>query len=194
MISNHTLALLVSPFLIMTANTWPHRLEAQELGSPAKSMEMQGSQMTKDHMVSPDLMIPGMDPANGRRLFASKGCVVCHSVNGVGGTDAAPLDAATMGGMINPFDFVASMWAGARPMIDLQDEELGGQVEFTGRELADIIGFVHNADEQKNFSEADIPPIIKAAIAKMQQGEGGEQEENKDGMSKMKPESGNSGN
>ena len=98
-----------------------------------------------------------------------------------------------MGGMINPFDFVASMWAGARPMIDLQDEELGGQVEFTGRELADIIGFVHNADEQKNFSEADIPPKIKSAIAKMQQGEGGEQEENKDGMSKMKPESGNSG-
>lgn len=194
MTSNHTLALLVSPFLIVTVSIWPHRLEAQEPGAQPGSTPMQGHQMMQDHMVSPDLIIPSMNATNGRKLFASKGCVVCHSVNSIGGSDAAPLDASTMTGMINPFDFVASMWAGARPMIDLQDEELGGQVEFTGRELADIIGFVHNADEQKKFSEADIPPNIKATIAKMQQGEGGEQEENRGGMSKMTPESGNSEN
>lgn len=196
MISNHTLALLVSPFLIVTVSIWPHRLEAQESGPSAGSPGTQGNQMMQRHMMGPGLIMPSLDPVNGRKLFASKGCVVCHSVNGIGGTDAASLDAATMTGMTNPFDFVASMWAGARPMIDLQDEELGGQIEFTGQELADIIAFLHHAEEQKKFSEADIPPNVRAAMAKMEQGEGGKPEENKDGMSKMrmKPESGNSGN
>lgn len=196
MISNHTLALLVSPFLIVTVSIWPHRLEAQESGPSAGSPGTQGNQMMQQHMMGPEIIMPSLDPVNGRKLFASKGCVVCHSVNGIGGTDAASLDAVTMAGMTNPFDFVASMWAGARPMIDLQDEELGGQIEFTGQELADIIAFLHHAEEQKKFSEADIPPNVRAAMAKMEQGEDGKPEENKDGMSKMrmKPESGNSGN
>jgi len=151
----------------------------------------------EEAMISnPEIIMPSMDPVNGRKLFASKACVVCHSVNGIGGTDAAPLDATTMTGMTNPFDFVANMWRGAQPRIELQGEELGGQIEFTGQELADIIAFLHHAEEQKKFSEDDIPPNIKAAIAKMEQGEGGEQEEDKNGMGKMKmkPESGNNGN
>jgi cytochrome c len=170
------------------------RIEAQESGPSPGSSGTQGSQMMQQHMMGPGLIMPSMDPVNGRKLFASKGCIVCHSVNGIGGTDAASLDAATMTGMTNPFDFVASMWRGAQPMIDLQGEELGGQIEFTGQELADIIAFLHHAEEQKKFSEDDIPPNIKAAMAKMEQGEVDEQESDKDGMSKMKPESGNSGN
>ena len=150
----------------------------------------------QQHMMGPEIIMPSMDPVNGRKLFASKACVVCHSVNGIGGTDAAPLDAATMVGMTNPFDFVANMWRGAQPMIELQGEELGSQIEFTGQELADIIAFLHHEEEQKKFSEEDIPPNIRAAMAKMEQGEAGIQEEKKDGMSKMKmkPEPGNSGN
>jgi mono/diheme cytochrome c family protein len=138
-----------------------------------------------------------MDPANGRKLFASKGCVVCHSVNGVGGKDAPPLDASTMVGMTNPFDFVANMWRGAGPMIQLQQEELGGQIEFTGQELSDIIAFLHDEEEQKKFSEADIPANIMAAMAKMEHGESDETQGNKNGMSgmkMMKPKPGKSGN
>ena len=33
----------------------------------------------------PRLIMPMMNPARGRKLFASKGCVTCHSINGVGG-------------------------------------------------------------------------------------------------------------
>jgi cytochrome c len=112
-------------------------------------------------MMRPGLMVPKMDAAKGRKLFAAKGCVVCHSVNGVGGTDAAALDASTMTPMMNPFDFTAQMWRGAEAMIEMQREELGAQVEFTGQELADIIAFTHDADEQKKFSDVDIPPEIR---------------------------------
>lgn len=186
MIGARAVSFWIGPMAILAATAWPHRLAAQESGSGGT----QGGQTMRQHMLSPGIMMPSMDAANGRKLFASKGCVVCHAVNGIGGTDAAPLDATTMSEMTNPFDFVANMWRGAQPMIELQDEEFGGQVEFTGQELADIIAFLHDPAEQKIFSQADIPPDIQAVIAKMEQGEA------EDGMDKMEltPEPGDSGN
>lgn len=117
--------------------------------------------MMSDNMMSPGLVMPNMDSARGRALFAEKGCVVCHSVNGTGGEDAPLLDAETMDDVMNPFEFAARMWRGAGAMVALQEEELGGQIELTGQELADIIAFVHDADEQKRFSDADIPQEIR---------------------------------
>jgi len=184
MIVTRAVSYLIGPMAILAAALWPQPLAAQDSGAT------QGSGTMQNMMMSPGMMMPSMDAANGRKLFAAKGCVVCHAVNGIGGTDAAPLDASTMSGMINPFDFVANMWRGARPMIEMQDDELGGQVEFTGQELADIIAFLHHAEEQKNFSESDIPPEIKAVIAKMEEGEA------EGGMNKMEmtPEPEDSGN
>ena len=110
----------------------------------------------------PDLSMPTMDPVRGKQLFASKGCVVCHSINGVGGTDAPALDASTMTPRMNPFDFFAKMWLGAEPMIAMQRSEIGQQIEFTGQDLADIVAFAHDTAVQKTFSEQDIPAAIKA--------------------------------
>jgi cytochrome c len=119
--------------------------------------------------IAPGLIMPAMNPLRGKSLFASKGCVVCHSINGVGGEDAPKLDASTMAPQMNPFDFFAKMWRGAAPMIMMQMHELGGQIEFTGQDLADIVAFVHNAQVQKTFTEDDIPPQIKQH---MESGEG----------------------
>lgn len=163
-------------------------------GAEAQGSDMLKGMMAGDHMgMSPQaatsqrLKLPPADPASGRKLFAAKGCVVCHSVNGVGGADGAKLDASTMPGMTNPLDFVANMWRGAEPMIALQKTELGGQVEFTGAELGDIIAFLHDEAEQKKFSPSDIPPKVKAAMEKM---DGGGDEKNQgkgaDGGMKMK--------
>jgi cytochrome c len=142
--------------LLLVLVVLPASLSAQE-------SQMQSGTMGQP-MMSPGMIMPSMNAANGRKLFAAKGCVVCHAVNGIGGQDAPALDASTMPGMTNPFDFVANMWRGAPAMIDMQREELGEQIEFTGQELADIIAFLHHEQEQKKFSDADIPANIKAVM------------------------------
>jgi len=109
----------------------------------------------------PNMRMPRMDPVRGRKLFVSKGCVACHAVNGVGGHDAAALDAHTMQPMMNPFDLAAKMWRMAPYMIAAQEEALGEQIDFTGDELADIIAFIHDDETQHTFSEADLTAEAK---------------------------------
>jgi cytochrome c len=140
-------------------------IQAQSSGSNTGSgmmMQSGGQNSQNMMMMGPGIFMPSMDPVNGRKLFASKGCVICHAVNGVGGKDAAPFDASTMPRVMNPFDFVANMWQGAQMMITMQQQELKQQTSFTGQELADIIAFLHDPNEERKFSAADIPPEIKA--------------------------------
>lgn len=112
-------------------------------------------------MMGNGLVIPNFDAALGRELFASKGCVVCHSVNGIGGEDAQPFAAEYMDEVMNPFEFAARMWRGASVMVELQEDELGAQIDLTGEELAAIIAFVHDAEEQARFSMEDIPHDVE---------------------------------
>ena len=131
-----------------------------------------GSDGMQGDIMSSGLMMPSMNSSEGRKLFASKGCVVCHSINGVGGEDAMMLDAEFMDMPMNPFEFAARMWRGAPAMIEAQEDELGYQIEFTGEELAAIIAFVHDPDEQAKFSEADIPDELKEMMEHMEEAGG----------------------
>lgn len=133
------------------------------------------------------LEVPKMDSERGMRLFASKGCVACHNVNGVGGHDATPLDAHTMKKVMNPFDFTAKMWRMAPAMIAAQEEAMEGQILFTGDEIADIVAFVHDDKQQHKFNETMIPPGI---VKLMDHGHGGKPAHQKSighGMKGMKP-------
>ena len=56
-------------------------------------------------------------------------------------------------------------------MIELQEEELGAQIDLTGEELAAIIAFVHDAEEQARFSEEDIPHEIEEFMVSHDDGE-----------------------
>jgi len=135
--------------------------ESEHKAMPASAQGMQGKGMTgkvQSMPGTPNMRMPEMDPAKGRTLFVTKGCVACHSINGIGGHDAAKLDADTMEPMMNPFDFAAKMWRMAPAMIAAQEDELGEQIYFTGDELSDIVAFVHDPDEQKKFTEADLTP------------------------------------
>jgi cytochrome c553 len=105
-----------------------------------------------------------MDAAKGRVLFAEKGCVVCHSVNGVGGGDATPLDAQGIQEDMNPFDLAAKMWAMAPYMIEAQEAAMGGQILFTGQELGHIVAFLHNDAEQLKFTEESLPGNIREML------------------------------
>ena len=127
---------------------------------PVGAQQGTGMKMN-DGMMAEGLVLPQMDAAKGRVLFAEKGCVVCHSINGVGGEDAPALDAENMDMPMNPFEFAARMWRGAGAMVELQEDELGGQIELDGEELAAIIAFVHDSNEQAMFSDGDIPEEIK---------------------------------
>jgi len=117
----------------------------------------------------PELEIPAYDAARGRALFVTKGCVVCHAVNDVGGEairdlggDVAPaLDASRMPIRMDPFAFFARMWRGADTMIALQEQRLGYQIALDGDELADIMAFVYDAGEQEKFTpDSFTPPVF----------------------------------
>lgn len=69
------------------------------------------------------------------------------------------------------------MWAGADAMVELQRDELGDVIELDGQELAAIIAFVHDAEEQAKFSEEDIPEEIEAMMAHLEEVGHGEDEE-----------------
>ena len=111
------------------------------------------------------LLMPIMDPARGRKVFAAKGCVICHALNGIGGDHGPSLDMRGMGAM-NPFEFAAKMWEGAEAMILLQEEELGGRIQLTGQDLADMTAFVHSPSEISKFSKKDIPHKIWDVLQK----------------------------
>ena len=109
-------------------------------------------------------VLGGADAARGREVFVRKGCVACHAVNEIGGTTGPPLDVEFAPDEIDPLDFVARMWRGAEPMVMMQQSLFGEQLDFTGQELADIIAFAHDPEEQRRFSEADVPPAMRRLI------------------------------
>ena len=107
------------------------------------------------------IVMPLVDTSNGRRLFVTKGCVICHSVHGVGGRAAPALDAAEQSSTIDVLDFVARMWRGAPVMIMLQEMELGYRVALSPSEIADLAGFVSDAKVQQGFTLAEVPEVLR---------------------------------
>ena len=107
---------------------------------------------------------PAGDPQMGKDLFVDRGCVICHSVNNVGGRAALPLDAPPDSRTIDPMVFAAAMWEGASAMISLQFTELGYQIGLSGEELRDLAAFASDLETQSSFSLDDIPVDLRAWI------------------------------
>ena len=114
-----TKTILIAVSALALAATGTPGLAASKKGVTHKVPGVKGTMLGKR------LFLPTMDPMKGKMLFASKGCVTCHSINGVGGEDAPKLDASTMPKVMNPFDFTAKMWRAAPAMIAAQNDELG---------------------------------------------------------------------
>jgi cytochrome c len=110
---------------------------------------------------APGYVLTFGDSERGKALFTGKGCVVCHAVNGVGGAAGPALDADPSRPQLDVYEFAARMWRGAPTMIVLQEMELGYQIELSGQELADLARFIHDAEAQSDFSEADVPELIR---------------------------------
>ncbi|MBI1366668.1 MAG: c-type cytochrome [Alphaproteobacteria bacterium] len=104
------------------------------------------------------------DSAKGRALFIDKGCVMCHSVNGVGGKAAPALDAEIGAPPIDPLDFAARMWAGAPAMIELQSLELGYTISLTASDIANLAGFAGDIDEQRKLTIDAAPEPMRDSL------------------------------
>jgi len=135
-----------------------HDFEAMEEMSP----EQRNRVMALMHEVG--VAMPPMNPERGRNLFTEKGCVACHSVNGVGGDLGPALDAADMPRPMNAFEFAARMWRGAEAMTALQNDLLGEVISLDGQDLADLVAFAHDAKEQARLTEDQIPERYRTLI------------------------------
>lgn len=108
-----------------------------------------------------EMVLPLPDPARGQQLFVTKGCFVCHAVNGIGGTAAPALDAPDDIVRLDVLRFAARMWWGALAMLELQNLELGYEIQLDGSEIADLAAFAASAETQQGFSMDDIPVILQ---------------------------------
>lgn len=135
-----------------------HDFEAMEEMSPDQRSRV----MTLMREIG--LAVPPMDPARGRKLFVETGCVVCHSVNGVGGEIGPSLNADEMPHPMNAFEFAARMWRGAASMTELQEQVLGGVIDLSGQDLADLIAFAHDAEEQEKLTADQVPERFRSMI------------------------------
>jgi cytochrome c len=103
------------------------------------------------------IIVAGLDPTRGKELFIEKGCVICHSINGVGGRAATPLDAQSGTRVVDILDFAARMWRGSYAMIELQATELAYQIDLEGDEIGDLAAFAYDLRTQQSFTKFDIP-------------------------------------
>ena len=141
--------------------------KAHEHGHDFEAMEeMSATQMARVMALMSDIGIatPPMDAERGREVFVQKGCVACHSVNGVGGDLGPPLDAADMPSPMNAFEFSARMWRGARAMTEMQEDLLGEVISLDGQDLADLVVFAHDPEEQAKLTEDQIPERYHSLI------------------------------
>ena len=122
---------------------------ALPLAAPAQGQEEKADGVT-------NMVLPLASAQRGKETFVAKGCVICHSVNGVGGK-AAPMLDAKPGSSVEPLGFVARMWRGAPAMLELQAIELGYQIELSAQEFADLAAFSADPQLQGTFTLSDIP-------------------------------------
>ncbi|MBI4545139.1 MAG: c-type cytochrome [Gemmatimonadetes bacterium] len=83
---------------------------------------------------------PPASAARGRGLFAAKGCVRCHAVNGKGGK-VGP-DLARSQAVLSPVEAARLMW-GHAPFMEARMKELGiPWPVFEGNEMADLLAYL----------------------------------------------------
>jgi mono/diheme cytochrome c family protein len=136
-----------------------HDFEAVEKMNPAELDRMMA------FITDVGIALPPMSSERGRTIFLEKGCIACHSVNGIGGDVGPAINAAEMPVPMNAFEFAARMWRGASAMIAMQeDEQFGGQIELSGQDIADLVAFAHDEKEQAELAADQIPEKYRSMI------------------------------
>jgi mono/diheme cytochrome c family protein len=85
---------------------------------------------------------PG-SPRRGQVLFASKGCLQCHSIAGVGGHTGPNLGDRGRDLLGSVASIAGLMWNHSRPMDEESRRRGLARVTFSGQEMADIIAYLY---------------------------------------------------
>ena len=91
----------------------------------------------------PMQVLPGR-VEDGERLFASRGCVDCHGIKGLGGAVAPALAGKRL--YSNLFDFAAAMWNKGPIMMREMQRRAVTVPPLQANELADIVGYLYSVD------------------------------------------------
>ena len=86
----------------------------------------------------------GDTPISGARVFGSKGCVKCHSVNGLGGK-VGP-DLARVAQPRSFFDLASSLWNHAPRMADRMRELNIARPRLDAHEAGGLVAFLYTLD------------------------------------------------
>ena len=81
------------------------------------------------------------DPIEGSKVFDSKGCVKCHSINGVGGKVGPDLAKSTRPHSF--FDVATALWNHLPRMSDRMKQLGIARPQLTAKEAGDLIGFLY---------------------------------------------------
>jgi len=84
---------------------------------------------------------PSQDPLAGSRVFGAKGCVKCHSINGVGGKVGPDLARS-----LRPrsfYDVATAMWNHLPRMADRMKQLGITRPQLTAQEAGDLVGFLY---------------------------------------------------
>jgi mono/diheme cytochrome c family protein len=87
---------------------------------------------------------PAVNAAAGSRVFGAKGCIKCHAVNGLGGTEGPDLGRAPK--LRSFYDLAADMWNHGPEMIERMRELEIRRPSLSPRETGDLIAFLFSVE------------------------------------------------
>ncbi len=96
---------------------------------------------------------PTQNALAGAQIYGAKGCVKCHAINGLGGTEGP--DLARSPSQRTFYDLAASMW-NHRPQMGARMHELGiRRPDLSPQETGDLIAFLYTLDYFEAPGDAD---------------------------------------
>ncbi len=87
---------------------------------------------------------PTVNAAAGSRVFGEKGCVKCHAINGIGGTEGPDLGRAPR--LRSFYDLASDMWNHGPEMVERMRELGIEQPRLSPRETGNLIAFLFTVD------------------------------------------------
>ena len=131
-------------FYDLGADMWNHlhRMTAkmQELGIARPRLDTQETADLVGFLFTLNYFDAPGNPETGRKLFAEKRCVVCHTFGGVGGVVGPTLDHLSQ--FRSPIYVASAMWNHGPQMAAKMREKGIERPAFTGNELRDLIAFL----------------------------------------------------